>query len=76
MTVMMYSVPHRADEKDIWRYLTKHCGISKVRDIKLIRDQKTKRSKGVAYAEFYIREDVDRALASDTKPFYIKGEIV
>lgn len=76
MTVMIYSIPHRADEKDIWIFLTKHCGITKVRDIKLIRDQKTKKSKGVAYAEFYIREDVDKALASDTKPFFIKGEEV
>ena len=74
MTVMMYQVPLKADEKDIWRFLTKHCLISKVRDIKLIRDQKTKRSKGVAYAEFYSREDLDKALASDTKPFFIKGE--
>jgi len=38
MTVMMYQVPLKADEKDIWRFLTKHCLISKVRDIKLIRD--------------------------------------
>ncbi|KAL4480159.1 hypothetical protein ABPG74_020675 [Tetrahymena malaccensis] len=76
LTVMIYQLPSKADEKDIWRYLTKHCGASKVRDIKLIRDQKTKKSKGVSYAEFYIKEDVDKALAADTKPFFLKGEEV
>lgn len=73
---MMYQIPSRADEKDIWVFLTKYCGCSKVRDIKLIRDQKTKRFKGVAYAEFYTREDIEKALKSDTRPFIYKGEEV
>ncbi|EGR34174.1 splicing factor, putative, partial [Ichthyophthirius multifiliis] len=76
LTVMIYQLPTKADEKDIWKYLVKHCGCTKVRDIKIIRDQRTKKSKGVAYAEFYIQEDVQKALQADTKPFILKGEEV
>jgi RNA-binding protein 39 len=73
---MIYQLPTKAEEKDIWKYLVKNCGCSKVRDIKIIRDQRTKKSKGVAYAEFYMQEDVQKALQADTKPFILKGEEV
>ena len=39
----------------------KKCG--KIRDIKILKNLKNKKSKGIAYVEFYDREYVDDALA-------------
>jgi len=42
----------KAKEKDIWNFFSKaECG--KIRDIRIIRDQRSGKSKGVAYVEFY-----------------------
>ena len=43
--------------------------MGKVRDIKLIREIKTKRSKGIAYIEFYYYESVTNSLALNNKRF-------
>jgi len=37
--------------------------VGKIRDIKLIKDAKNKKSKGVAYVEFYDKESVENAIS-------------
>jgi len=45
-------LPLKAKEKDIWNFFFRaNCG--KIRDIRIIRDARSGRSKGVAYVEFY-----------------------
>lgn len=43
--------------------------MGKIRDIKLIREIKSKRSKGIAYIEFYYFESVTNALSMNNKKF-------
>jgi RNA-binding protein 39 len=57
----------RADERDIGRYFRRKVGISKVRDVILLRDKRTGRHKGCAYVEVGRLEDVDRALGATGK---------
>lgn len=52
LTVLVYCLPLKAREDDIWKFFKKQlCG--KVRDIRIIKDPRSLRSKGVAYVEFY-----------------------
>ena len=44
-TVLMSRIHLQADEKEIYTFLTK-AGIGKFRDIRLIRDQRSGKSKG------------------------------
>ena len=52
MTVLVYCLPLKAKEKDIWNFFIKN-NSGKIRDIRIIRDARSGRSKGVAYVEFY-----------------------
>jgi len=59
LTVLIMNLSLKATEKDVWRFLTDNCG--KVRDIQIVRDARSNKSKGVAYVEFYEQESVLRA---------------
>eukprot|EP00398_MALV-I-01_sp_L67-1_P000035 gene35-167_t len=59
-TVLVMCLHHKAVERDVYEHFTKNCG--KVRDIQLIRDARTGKSKGIAYIEFYLQEGVQKAL--------------
>jgi RNA-binding protein 39 len=52
----------RANEKDIYNFFVK-AGVGKVRDIRLIKDSRSGKSKGIAYVEFYTPESVLMAMA-------------
>jgi RNA-binding protein 23/39 len=45
-------LPLKAKEKDIWNFFFR-ANSGKIRDIRIIRDARSGRSKGVAYVEFY-----------------------
>lgn len=54
---MMYCLPTKAREKEVYKHLI-YNNIGKIRDIRLIRDQRSGKSKGVAYVEFFDAEGV------------------
>ena len=72
LTVLVYCLPLKAVENDIWGFFKKEmCG--KVRDIRIIKDPRSLRSKGVAYVEFYTSESVQKALMTDGRLFEFAG---
>jgi len=60
-TVIVMSLHPRAEEKEVYQYFSKTCG--KVRDVQIIRDPRSGKSKGISYVEFYLPESVYKALA-------------
>lgn len=72
MTIIVYCLPLKAKEKHIWKFFYDQ-GCGKMRDIKIIRDARSNRSKGVAYVEFYNSESVERALLLSERPFELNG---
>lgn len=66
-TVQCIRVHLNANERDIYEFFVK-AKVGKVRDVRLIKDQKTGRSKGVAYVEFYTPESVLLAMALSGQP--------
>jgi RNA-binding protein 39 len=71
-TILVYCLPLKAKERDIWNFFSKtNCG--KIRDIRIIRDARSGRSKGVAYVEFYTSDAVQKALTMSDQPFELKG---
>lgn len=50
----------QAGDRDVYEFFSKEAG--KVRDVSVIRDSRTGKSKGVAYVEFYLQESVIKAL--------------
>eukprot|EP00927_Polykrikos_kofoidii_P087059 TRINITY_DN9944_c0_g1_i1.p1 TRINITY_DN9944_c0_g1~~TRINITY_DN9944_c0_g1_i1.p1 ORF type:complete len:495 (-),score=102.20 TRINITY_DN9944_c0_g1_i1:459-1823(-) len=65
-TVMVAALPMKADERDLYEFFT-NAGL-KVRDVQIIRDARTGRSKGVGYIEFYTQEFAHRALVLNGQP--------
>merc|ERR1712217_37859 len=65
-TVMLVCLHHKADERDVYEFFSGNAG--KVRDVQIIRDARTGRSKGVAYVEFYLQEATLKALAPSGQP--------
>ncbi|CAO2815637.1 unnamed protein product [Amaranthus hypochondriacus] len=59
-TVFAYQLPLRADERDIFEFFSR---AGKVRDVRLIMDRNSRRSKGVGYIEFYDVMSVPMAIA-------------
>mmetsp|Transcript_99554 Transcript_99554/g.195578 ORF Transcript_99554/g.195578 Transcript_99554/m.195578 type:complete len:130 (-) Transcript_99554:64-453(-) len=59
-TVMVVGLNVKADERDVFEYFSSSAG--KVRDVQIIRDARTGRSKGVAYVEFHNHEGSTRSL--------------
>lgn len=60
LTVLVVNLSLKAQEKDIWQFFTKHAG--KVRTIKLIKDSRSGKSKGIGYVEFQDAESVLKSL--------------
>lgn len=71
-TVMIVCLHMKADERDVYEFFSQNAG--KVRDVQIIRDARTGRSKGVAYIEFYLQESTLKALALSGQP--VKGQAV
>jgi len=71
-TVMIVCLHHKADERDVYEFFSTNAG--KVRDVQIIRDARTGRSKGLAYVEFYLQESTLKALALSGQP--VKGQAV
>jgi RNA-binding protein 39 len=59
-TVFVSSIHPKVDERDLFEFFS-HVG--QVEDIRLIRDQRTQKSKGLCYVEFWERESVGKAIA-------------
>ncbi|CAM8987418.1 unnamed protein product [Rhodiola kirilowii] len=59
-TVFAYQICIKADEKDVYEFFSR---AGKVRDVRLIMDRNTRRSKGVGYIEFYDSMSVPMAIA-------------
>ncbi|XVF17089.1 hypothetical protein REPUB_Repub10bG0088000 [Reevesia pubescens] len=59
-TVFAYQMPLKATERDVYEFFSK---AGKVRDVRLIMDRNSRRSKGVGYIEFYDVMSVPMAIA-------------
>lgn len=59
-TVFVAQIHPKVDEKDLFEFFS-HVG--RVEDIRLIRDQRTQKSKGLCYVEFSETESVHKAVA-------------
>ncbi|KAL0736223.1 hypothetical protein Bca4012_012433 [Brassica carinata] len=59
-TVFAYQMPLKATERDVYEFFSK---AGKVRDVRLIMDRNSRRSKGVGYIEFYNVMSVPMAIA-------------
>lgn len=59
-TVFAQNLPTKATEDDIIEFFEK---VGKVRDVRLIADRNSRRSKGFGYIEFYEKESVQAALS-------------
>jgi RNA-binding protein 39 len=60
-TVLVVKLHIKADEYDVYRFFST-AGVGKVRDVKVIRDTRTSKSKGVAYVEFYTPDSVLKSM--------------
>ena len=60
LTVLVQRIHPHADDFEIFEFFSQ---AGRVRDIRLIRDQRSGKSKGVGYVEFYDLESVMKALA-------------
>lgn len=63
LTVLVLNLSLNVNERDIYEFFSEVAG--KVRDIQCIKDQRSGKSKGVAYVEFYTQESVIKALAAN-----------
>ncbi|XP_053991816.1 RNA-binding protein 39-like isoform X2 [Hylaeus volcanicus] len=61
LTVLILNLSLKATERDVWKFFSERAG--KVRDIQIIRDSRSGKSKGVGYVEFYSPQAVLQALA-------------
>uniref|UniRef100_A0A5B7AU51 Putative RNA-binding protein 39 n=1 Tax=Davidia involucrata TaxID=16924 RepID=A0A5B7AU51_DAVIN len=59
-TVFAYQMPLKATERDVYEFFSK---AGKVRDVRVIMDRNSRRSKGVGYIEFYDSMSVPMAIA-------------
>ncbi|KAK9944191.1 hypothetical protein M0R45_009769 [Rubus argutus] len=60
-TVFAYQICLKADERDVYDFFSR---AGKVRDVRLIMDRNSRRSKGVGYIEFYDAMSVPMAIAT------------
>eukprot|EP00835_Amoeboradix_gromovi_P006158 NODE_675_length_5306_cov_0.405224.p1 type:complete len:558 gc:universal NODE_675_length_5306_cov_0.405224:3350-5023(+) len=65
-TVLVSQINTRAAESDIFRYFDR---IGKVRQVKLMYDKSSQRSKGLAYVEFLFGDSIPKALEMDKSIF-------
>ncbi|XP_038693210.1 RNA-binding protein 39-like isoform X2 [Tripterygium wilfordii] len=66
-TVFAYQIPLKADERDVYEFFSR---AGKVRDVRLIMDRNSRRSKGVGYIEFYDAMSVPMAIALSGQPLF------
>ncbi|GMY05407.1 RNA-binding protein 39-like isoform X2 [Fagus crenata] len=64
-TVFAYQICLKANERDVYDFFSK---AGKVRDVRLIMDRNSRRSKGVGYIEFYDAMSVPMAIALSGLP--------
>ncbi|XP_058004597.1 uncharacterized protein LOC110664425 isoform X2 [Hevea brasiliensis] len=64
-TVFAYQISLKADERDVYEFFSR---AGKVRDVRLITDRNSRRSKGVGYIEFYDVMSVPMAIALSGQP--------
>ncbi|XP_054777097.1 uncharacterized protein LOC129285423 [Prosopis cineraria] len=64
-TVFAYQISLKADERDVYEFFSR---AGKVRDVRLIMDRISRRSKGVGYIEFYDVMSVPMAIALSGQP--------
>ncbi|KAI3875735.1 hypothetical protein MKX03_023658 [Papaver bracteatum] len=64
-TVFAYQICLKADERDVYDFFSR---AGKVRDVRLIMDRNSRRSKGVGYIEFYDSMSVPMAIALSGQP--------
>ncbi|XP_030486219.2 uncharacterized protein LOC115702901 isoform X2 [Cannabis sativa] len=64
-TVFAYQICLKADERDVYEFFSR---AGKVRDVRLIMDRNSRRSKGVGYIEFYDVMSVPMAIALSGQP--------
>ncbi|KAK6159598.1 hypothetical protein DH2020_006912 [Rehmannia glutinosa] len=64
-TVFAYQISLKAGERDVYEFFSR---AGKVRDVQLIMDRNTRRSKGVGYIEFYDVMSVPMAIALSGQP--------
>ena len=60
-------------DKDVYEFFSKEAG--KVRDLYVVRDPRTGKSRGVAYVEFYLQESIMKALACNGRMICGHGPI-
>ncbi|XP_027183588.1 RNA-binding protein 39 isoform X1 [Coffea eugenioides] len=64
-TVFAYQISLQADERDVYEFFSR---AGKVRDVRLIVDHISRRSKGIGYIEFYDVMSVPMAIALSGQP--------
>ncbi|EOX97615.1 Splicing factor isoform 3 [Theobroma cacao] len=64
-TVFAYQISLKANERDVYEFFSR---AGKVRDVRLIMDRNSRRSKGVGYIEFYDVMSVPMAIALSGQP--------
>ncbi|XP_062178154.1 uncharacterized protein LOC133882928 isoform X3 [Alnus glutinosa] len=64
-TVFAYQICLKANERDVYEFFSR---AGKVRDVRLIMDRNSRRSKGVGYIEFYDAMSVPMAIALSGQP--------
>ncbi|CAN6305055.1 unnamed protein product [Urochloa humidicola] len=64
-TVFAFQLSLKADERDVYEFFSR---AGKVRDVRLIMDRNSRRSKGVGYIEFYDVMSVPMAIALSGQP--------
>lgn len=64
-TVFAFQISLKADERDVYEFFSR---AGKVRDVRLIMDRNSRRSKGVGYIEFYDAMSVPMAIALTGQP--------
>lgn len=60
-SIMVMGLHPTVGDRDVYEFFSKEAG--KVRDLYVVRDSRTGKSKGVAYVEFYLQESIMKALA-------------
>ncbi len=67
-SVMVMGLHPQVGDMEVYEFFSKEAG--KVRDVHVIRDQRTGKSKGVAYIEFYLQESVIKALGCNGRTLH------
>jgi len=60
-SIMIMGLHPQVGDREVYEFFSKEAG--RVRDVYVIRDQRTGKSKGVSYVEFYLSDSVLKALA-------------